>query len=82
MVLSVMPVAVIELMSIPKFLLFIILIILVPKLVFAQKVFSFEGHIDLLKNEFTIILDLDEKSSVTATAIKISETNYRFLVDI
>ena len=81
-VLSVMPVAVIELMSIPKFLLFIILIILVPKLVFAQKVFSFEGRIDLLKNEFNIVLDLDEKSSIAATARKISETNYQFSVDV
>jgi len=81
-VFNVAPVTVAELMGIPKFFLFIILIILVPKLVFAEKVFSFEGQIDFLKNEFNIVLDLDEKSSVAATARKISETNYRFLVDI
>jgi len=71
-----------ELMNIPKFFFIIILITLVPKFSFAEKVFSFEGQIDLLKNEFNIVLDIDEESSVAATARRISETNYRFLIDV
>jgi hypothetical protein len=55
---------------------------LAPKLSFAEKVFSFEGQIDLLRNEFNIVLDLDKESSVAATATRISETDYRLIVDI
>jgi len=69
-------------MNISKLSFLVILIALVPKLSFAEKVFSFKGQIDLSKNEFTIVLDLDEESSVAATARRISETDYRFLVDI
>lgn len=72
----------VEFMNILKFFLLIILVALVPKLSFAEKALSFEGKIDLLKNEFTVVLDLDEKSSIAATARRISETDYRFLVDV
>jgi len=69
-------------MNVLNFFLPIILIAMVPKFSFAENAIFFEGKIDLLKNEFTIVLDLDEKSSVSATARRISETNYRFLVDV
>lgn len=53
-----------------------------PKLSFAEKVFFFEGQIDFSKNEFTIIFHIDDNSSIAATAQKISETDYRFVLDI
>ena len=69
-------------MNMFKFIFLVFLIGLMPKLSFAEEVFSFEGQVDLLKNEFNIVLELDEKSSVAATVNRISETDYRFLVDI
>ncbi len=65
-----------------KVFLLIVLVTFMPKLSFAGKVFFFEGQIDLSNNEFHIVLDLDEKSSVTAKVTRISETNYRFSLDI
>jgi len=55
---------------------------LIPKLSFAEKVFLFEGQVDFSKNEFNIVFDIDDKGSVVATAQKISETDYQFVVDI
>jgi len=69
-------------MNIFRFTILAILIGLTPKFSFAEEIFSFEGQVDLLKNEFNIVLELDEESSVTATAKRISKTGYRFLVDV
>lgn len=44
--------------------------------------FFFEGQIDFTKNEFNIVLDLGEESTVTAKAKQISEKDYRFSLDI
>ena len=69
-------------MNIFKYFFLAALIMSVPKLSFAEKAFSFDGQVDFSKNEFNIVFDLDEKSSVVATARKISETDYQFLIDI
>jgi len=69
-------------MNILKFTFLVILIGLTPKLSFAEETFSFKGQVDFIKNEFNIVLDWDGKSLVAATAKRISETSYRFLVDI
>jgi hypothetical protein len=69
-------------MKVFKVFLFVFLVIFIPKLSSAEKLFFFEGQIDLSKNEFNIVLDLNEGSSVTAKATRMSETNYRFLLDI
>jgi len=65
-----------------KIFLLVFLAAFIPKLVFAEKVFFFEGEIDFSKNEFNIVLDLNEGSSVMAKATRMSETNYRLSLDI
>ena len=69
-------------MNFLKSFLLIVFALSLSRLSFAEKEFFFEGQIDFTKNEFSIVLDLDEKSSVTAKAQKTSETDYRFLLDI
>ena len=69
-------------MNVFKTFLLVLLAVFIPKLSFAEKVFFFEGQIDLLKNEFNVVLDLNEGSSITAKATRMSETNYRLSLDI
>jgi len=69
-------------MNIFRFTLLVALIALIPKFSFAKEIFSFEGQIDFLKNEFNVVLKIDEKNSVAATAKRISETDYQFVVDV
>ncbi len=69
-------------MKVFKVFLLVVLAFFIPKLVFAEKILSFEGQINLSRKEFNIILDLDEGGSVTAKATRMSETNYRFSLDV
>ena len=69
-------------MKVFKVFLLIFLVVFIPKLSFAEKVFFFKGQIDLSKNEFNIVLDFNEGSSLTAKATRMSEMNYRLSVDI
>lgn len=54
----------------------------VPLSAWAENSFLFDGEIDLSKNEFKIVVDIDEQSSVVATAQRVSGNDYRLLVDI
>jgi len=65
-----------------KFFLLVALVLSMPKLSFAEKVFFFKGQIDFSKNEFSIGLDLEEGSSLAAKAQRTSETDYRLSLDI
>jgi hypothetical protein len=68
-------------MKVFKVFLLVFLVAFIPKLSFAEKVFFFKGQIDLAKNEFNIVLDLDKGSSLTAKATRMSATNYRLSLD-
>ena len=69
-------------MSFVKSFLLVIFVITLPKLSFAEKVFLFEGQIDFESNEFSIVLDLGEESSLTAKAQRTSEKDYHLSLDI
>lgn len=69
-------------MNIRRFILLVLFAVSIPKLSFAEKVFSFEGQVDFSKKEFNIVLNLGDKSSLEAKVQKTSETEYRFLLDI
>ncbi|MCK5259620.1 MAG: hypothetical protein KAJ70_01030 [Candidatus Omnitrophica bacterium] len=65
-----------------KVFLLVFLAAFIPELVFAEKVFFFEGQADLSRNEFNIVLDLNEGNSITAKATRMSETNYCLSLDV
>ena len=69
-------------MNVFKYFLLAVFIAAVPKLSFAEKVIFFKGQIDFTTNEFNILLDLDEKSSITAKTKRISENDYHLFLDI
>ncbi len=52
-------------MSFFKFFLLASFLLVTPDLVFAEKVFFFEGEVDFQKNEFNIVVDLGEESDAT-----------------
>jgi len=53
-----------------------------PRPAHAQRTYSFIGHIDFLSHEFEVKVQIDDKSSVAATAKKLSDTDYELLLDI
>lgn len=69
-------------MNVIKVFLLICLAVLIPELSSAEKICRFEGQLDLTEKEFNIAVDLSDESSVTVKAIKTSETNYHFSLDI
>jgi len=60
----------------------ICLVTCAPKVAFARQVCSFEGQVDLANRKMDLVVNFPEGSSVTATASKMSETNYHFLLDV
>jgi len=69
-------------MNLIKFFLLTILIVAMPRLSFAEKVFLFEGKVDFQTKEFNAVINLGEESLVTAKAEKTSEKDYSVSLDI
>ena len=72
----------IKLMNILKCVLLIAVVVLSPKLSFAEKVFFFEGDVNFVEKEFEILFKLGDEGSVSIQAKKASEKEYRFKLDV